>query len=83
MLGVTLIWGNTEFFPRPFLIADDGSRDEQRFKTWARLKGRTPEVWYSAYPDLGVSNVNNSSEIRRGLQGFRRLKGKLRWLRRL
>jgi MFS family permease len=65
--GVTLIWGNTEGFPRPFLLFGDGSRDEQRFKTWARASQVKTLIWYSAYPELSVVQVNRNTRVRLSL----------------
>ena len=65
--GVTLVWGNTELFPRPFLIGGDGARDEQRFKTWARDSQVETLIWYSAYPDLSVVEVNRNTRVRESL----------------
>jgi len=66
--GVTLVWGSTEGFPRPFLLARDGSRDEQRFKTWARASQIKTLIWYSAYPELSVVQVNRNTRVRSSLR---------------
>jgi hypothetical protein len=65
--GVTLVWGSAELFPRPFLVADDGARDEQRFKTWARNSQIKTLIWYSAYPDLSVVQVNRNTQFSESL----------------
>ncbi len=44
-----------------------GARDERGFKTWTRRNQLVTQVWYSAYRDLSVENINNNTRIRLGL----------------
>ncbi|MFO0697884.1 MAG: hypothetical protein U0236_01555 [Nitrospira sp.] len=49
------------------LLFEYGARREQEFKKWTRDHQVPTQVWYSAYPLLSVVNVNNNTEIARGL----------------
>jgi hypothetical protein len=81
--GLTAVWSHTVNFPQAKNLIGAGARDEQLFKIWARTHQIPTQVWYSAYPDVSVVNVNNNSRIRDGL--FRPLTGNAlaRWFRRL
>src|SRR2546428_9963909 len=50
--SVSAIWGNTEGFPRTFLLYLDGARDEQRLKARARASQVESLLWYRRYPRL-------------------------------
>ncbi|GAC1548705.1 MAG: hypothetical protein NVS2B7_24660 [Herpetosiphon sp.] len=65
--GLTAIWSNTVDFPRSRFLLFDGARDGQRFKAAARDKQVPTNVFYSAYPDLTVVNIDNHSAIRENL----------------
>lgn len=79
--GLTAIWSNTVGFPKAKWLIGSGARRERKFKRWVRSRQIRTQVWYSAYPDLSVSNVQNNSKIRRGLQGLRGLEERREWLR--
>jgi hypothetical protein len=66
-VGLTGIWTNTTDFPATRFLVRDGSRDGPRFKSFARGKQTVTNVWYSAYPDLTVQNIDNNSAIREDL----------------
>ena len=80
--GLTGVWSNTIGFPKAHNLIGMGARDEQRFKEWARQNQIETQVWYSAYPDLSVLNINNNTRIRSDL--FRPLSDKAlsKWCRR-
>lgn len=70
--GVTAVWGNTELeidggerrgFPRPFLLVLDGARREDRFKLYARASQVESLIWYSAYPNLSVSEIDQATTL--------------------
>jgi hypothetical protein len=82
-VGLTGIWSNTEGFPETRWLFGAGARRELKFKRWVRRQQVRTQVWYSAYPDDSVANVQNNSEIRRGLQGLRGLEEQRAWLRRV
>ena len=65
--GLTGIWSNTTGFPPTRFLVLDGSRNGPRFKSFARDKQTATRVWYSAYPDLTVQNIDNNSAIREDL----------------
>jgi hypothetical protein len=71
--GLTAVWSNTQLaakrcFPdTQWLFLKGGSRDEQRFKNYARLSQQTGGIWYSAYPTLSMKQITNNREIRLGL----------------
>ena len=65
--GLTAVWSNTIGFPRSRFLVGAGAKDEQRFKAYARNSQVLTDVWYSAYRDLTVQNINNNSAIRAGL----------------
>lgn len=66
-VGLTGIWSNTTDFPPTRFLVLDGSRDGPRFKSFARGKQTVTNVWYSAYPDSTVQNIDNNSAIREDL----------------
>ncbi len=66
-IGLTAVWSNTVGCPRAQGLVNEGARDEQRFKSWTRDHQIRTEVWYSAYEDLTVENINNNTKIRDGL----------------
>jgi hypothetical protein len=66
-IGLTGIWSNTLNFPRTRFLVFGGARDEKRFKAIARKTQAYTNVWYSAYPDLTVTGIDNNSAIREDL----------------
>jgi len=70
--GLTAIWTNSDNrvgFPETRWLLQEGARDEQRFKAFARVSQAPTLAWYSAYPDLTVENIANNRAIREGLFG--------------
>ncbi|MDB5127082.1 hypothetical protein [Mucilaginibacter sp.] len=65
--GLTGIWSNTQGFPYTRFLVLDGARDEIRFKGYARNHQVPSLVWYSAYRDLTVQNIDKDSRIRENL----------------
>lgn len=72
-VGLTAVWSNTQqangrgFPDTQWLARRGGSRDEQRFKNFARNSQLPELVWYSAYTDLSVKNIDNNRRIHAGL----------------
>lgn len=66
-VGLTAVWSNTMHFPKTRLLLFKGARDEQRFKSWARSKQESTNTWYSAYPDLTVTNIANNNQLHSGM----------------
>ncbi len=81
--GLTAVWSNTVGFPKTRFLVGAGARDEKRFKAYARNSQVLTQVWYSAYRDLTVQNINNNSAIRVGLFGEQPPAETRAWLRRL
>ncbi|HSH61869.1 MAG TPA: hypothetical protein VK988_19920 [Acidimicrobiales bacterium] len=68
--GLTAVWTNTDNavgFPRTKWLVTAGARDEARFKAYARFSMVPTHTWYSAYPGLTVSNIDNNMRIRQDL----------------
>ncbi|MEM7374304.1 MAG: hypothetical protein AAF587_37260 [Bacteroidota bacterium] len=66
-VGLTAVWSNTIGFPFTRFLLLRGARDEQRFKAWTREKQIFTNVWYSAYPNLTVQNIDNNTAIHQGI----------------
>ena len=67
-VGLTAVWSNTKLFPKAKNLFQEGATDEQKFKSWTRMHQITTQVWYSAYKNLTVENVNNNTAIQEGLK---------------
>jgi len=81
--GLTAVWSNTVGCPRSEKLVGGGARDEQRFKSWTRDHQIFTQVWYSAYKELTVDNINNNSKVREGLYGRLGPEATKEWLARL
>lgn len=81
--GLTAVWSNTRGFPPACFLVFRGARDEESFKNWTRHHQIETQVWYSAYPDLSVQNVNDNTRLRAGLAREPRGKALEEWLRAL
>ena len=78
--GLTAIWSNTVGFPRSYLLVEGGATNELAFKTITR-KSQVPSlVWYSAYSDLTVQNIQANRAIREGLFASMDAKAEQAWL---
>jgi hypothetical protein len=66
-IGLTAIWSNTVGFPRSYFLVYGGATDELLFKTMVRQSQQPSLVWYSAYPDLSIQNIQTNATIREGL----------------
>ena len=62
--GLTGIFSNTKVFPKTRFLLTGGAYDEEHFLAWSRDSELTTQIWYSAYPNLSIKNVNNNSQIR-------------------
>jgi hypothetical protein len=81
--GLTAVWSNTVGFPRTRKLLEDGARDEERFKQWARDQQLRTDVWWSGVADATVDNVRAALAIRDGLATRPDYEELTRWLRRL
>jgi len=66
---LTAVWSNTKWFPKTRGLIFDGAAHEASFKQWARTFQVTNQIWYSAYPQLTVTNILNNAKIREGAGG--------------
>ncbi len=65
--GVTAVWGNTRGFPRPFLLVADGARRVRALKEFGRAMQVESLLWYSAYPELSVTDIDAASRLCRDI----------------
>jgi hypothetical protein len=65
--GLTAVWSNTQGFPRASYLVREGATDEERFKSWTRAHQVPTQLWYSAYPDLTMFNIQHNSRLCAGL----------------
>ncbi len=65
--GLTAVWTNTVGFPPTRFLILDGAQNEADFKAFSRDSQSPTLVWYSAYPDLTVQNIDKDSLIREDL----------------
>jgi hypothetical protein len=79
--GLTLIWSNTKQFPRTRFLVLGGARDGHDFKAVARAYQTRTNVWYSAYPDLTVQQIDRNSTIAEELFSDRETDPEHPWLR--
>jgi len=82
-IGLNLAWTLTEEYPTTSYLTRLGASDEERFKAWSRAYQRPTQVFYTAYPELGIAALNNNTWIRCGLHhppGAAELRA---WFRRL
>jgi hypothetical protein len=79
--GLTGIWSNTQGFPPTRFLVLDGARDEILFKNYARNHQVRSLVWYSAYRDLTVQNIDKDSKIREQLLGKLSTEETREWLK--
>lgn len=62
--GLTGIFSNTKVFPKTKFLLTGGAYDEEHFLAWSRHSQLPTDVWYCAYPDLSIKNINNNTQIR-------------------
>jgi len=82
-IGLNLAWTLTKEYPTTRYLTWLGASDEERFKAWSRHYQRPTQVFYTAYPELGIAALNNNTWIRWGLHhppGAAELRA---WFRRL
>ena len=66
-IGLNLAWTLTAQYPTTSYLTRLGASDEERFKAWSRAYQRPTQVFYTAYPELGLATLNNNTWIRCGL----------------
>jgi hypothetical protein len=74
--GLNAIWSNTFVktadcnqyaYPETRYYFWQGAQDEPAFKTYVRQSQIETIVWYGAYPDLSIANINMNTELRQSL----------------
>lgn len=65
--GLTAVWTNTVGFPPTRFLIYGGAQNEADFKSFSRDSQSPTLVWYSAYPNLTVQNIDKDSLIREDL----------------
>ena len=63
-LGLTGIGSMHNILPKSKNFFPGGAYDEEHFLAWSRSTELPTAIWYSAYPELSIKNVNNNSRIR-------------------
>lgn len=66
--GLTLAWGCGVGFPPTRFLIQDGASHGRRFKNWALASRTVSRLWFSAYPELSVDQIERNYEIAEGLQ---------------
>lgn len=61
--GMTAIWGNTRGCPRHTFLFNDGVRDEQRFKCYARSSQVESLLWYARDRQLTLRTIQRNAQI--------------------
>jgi len=79
--GLNAVFSNGQGYPRTNWLVRDGAEDEEAFKRYLRVHQVLTPVWYSAYPDLTASNIENNARIRAGLYGEMTPEEAAAWLR--
>lgn len=66
--GLTLAWGSGVGFPPTRFLILDGASHGRKFKAWARHSMAVNRVWFSAYKDLTVDQIERHVRIADGLR---------------
>jgi hypothetical protein len=66
--GLTLAWGSCTGFPATRFLVMDGASHGRQFKAWARHSMAVSRVWYSAYPNYTVNQIDRHARIAEGLR---------------
>jgi len=80
---LTLMFCHTQGYPKTHLLVFGGAEDAAGFMQWARSKQIVTDVWYSANPEVSVTNIYQNARIRAGLYGGMTEIQARRWLSRL
>jgi hypothetical protein len=67
--GLNAAFGNAVGYPPTRWLFWGGAKYEQQFKNTLRIHQVPVPVWYSAYPALSATNIENNARIRAGLRG--------------
>ena len=81
--GLNGVLSNCVGFPKTWFLFFKGVLDVEHYKAWARNANVPTQIFYSAYPNLNVKNINNNSKIRAGLLDDMSESAAAEWLRRI
>jgi hypothetical protein len=62
--GLTAVWSNTDRFPPAQWLFFGGAQHIEAFKEWSREHNVFAPIWYSAYPDETLWNLQKDIRIR-------------------
>lgn len=65
--GLTGVWGNTDGFPETRNLFDEGARNGDAFKRFARASMIPTRLWYARYPEISVNQARRNAIIVSGL----------------
>ncbi len=63
-MGFTGILAKFSFIKNSHFLFPGGAYEEEHFLAWSRDSELSTQIWYSAYPELSIKNVNNNSRLR-------------------
>jgi hypothetical protein len=66
--GVTLAWTNCVGFPATRALVFQGSANGRMFKAWARHSMVESPIWFSAYKEYSVNQIERHARIANGLR---------------
>jgi hypothetical protein len=62
--GLTAVWSNTDRFPKSKFLFFGGALHIEAFKAWSREHNLFAGVWYTAYPDETLWNLQKDVRLR-------------------
>lgn len=62
--GLTAVWSNTDRFPESKFLFFGGAQHIEDFKAWSREHNLFAGVWYTAYPDETLWNLQKDVRLR-------------------
>ena len=65
--GLTLAWTNTVGFPKTRLLVLEGATHGRAFKAWARHSMSASQLWFTAYKNFTVNQIERQSRVAAGL----------------
>lgn len=78
--GLTLAWAHGIGFPKSLFMIFGGAGKGPAFIDWARRSMLPTLVWYKAYPQVSVMNINRNRRLREALVAAKAGRGDTGWL---
>jgi hypothetical protein len=78
--GLTLAWAHGKGFPTSTFMFKGGAAHGPEFIDWARRSMVPTLVWYKAYPNLSIRNINRNSALRQAIAEDTEAVNKDNWL---